>query len=130
MHVALKTPEILSIICNCLLQNKVAGFSKLALTCRWFLEPALNALWSDLPGLAPLLKCLPDDAWKETMNRRSKTLVRRCSTQAMFKLFLLIVLQSLLRLLEPRDWERILHHAPRVRSLCARGSAIDVRHLH
>ncbi|KAG1837625.1 hypothetical protein DFJ58DRAFT_620385, partial [Suillus subalutaceus] len=37
----------------------------LALTCKSFTEPALKLLWQDLPGLAPLIKCLPRSLWKQ-----------------------------------------------------------------
>ncbi|KAG1776409.1 hypothetical protein EV702DRAFT_938463, partial [Suillus placidus] len=36
----------------------------LALTCKLFTGPALDLLWQDLRGLAPLIKCLPQSLWK------------------------------------------------------------------
>ncbi|KAG1745160.1 hypothetical protein EDB19DRAFT_1692699 [Suillus lakei] len=36
----------------------------LALTCKSFTGPALDLLWQDLHGLAPLIRCLPQSLWK------------------------------------------------------------------
>ncbi|KAG1823632.1 uncharacterized protein BJ212DRAFT_1325680 [Suillus subaureus] len=38
----------------------------LALTCKLFTGPALDLLWQDLRGLAPLIRCLPQSLWKVT----------------------------------------------------------------
>ncbi|KAG0702004.1 hypothetical protein DFH29DRAFT_851950 [Suillus ampliporus] len=37
----------------------------LALTCKSFTGPALDLLWEELCGLAPLIRCLPQSLWKE-----------------------------------------------------------------
>ncbi|OAX31743.1 hypothetical protein K503DRAFT_750464 [Rhizopogon vinicolor AM-OR11-026] len=36
----------------------------LALTCKSFTRPALDALWKELDGLGPLVRCLPQSLWK------------------------------------------------------------------
>ncbi|KAG2156604.1 uncharacterized protein EDB93DRAFT_1221751 [Suillus bovinus] len=36
----------------------------LALTCKLFTGLALDFLWQDLSGIAPLIKCLPSNLWK------------------------------------------------------------------
>ena len=36
----------------------------MALTCRTFHGPANEVLWEELPGLRPLLKLLPEDAYR------------------------------------------------------------------
>ncbi|KAG2030419.1 hypothetical protein BDR03DRAFT_188619 [Suillus americanus] len=38
----------------------------LALTCKSFTGLALDLLWQDLRGLAPLIRCLPQSLWKVT----------------------------------------------------------------
>jgi hypothetical protein len=50
----------------------------LACCCRTFEDPVLNVLWETQDQLTPLLKCLPQDAWKEgdyTSTFVSKTVV-------------------------------------------------------
>lgn len=59
-----------------------------------FYEPALDMLWSNLNTMAPLVMCLPRDAWRI----KNKVL---CLTRA----------------LEHKDWLRYLFHARRVKSI-------------
>lgn len=40
---------------------------QLAVTCRAFSEPALNALWRTQKSLLPLIETLPEDAWDTTV---------------------------------------------------------------
>lgn len=35
-----------------------------ALACRAFYEPAMDVVWRDLPGMGPLIKCLPAKFWQ------------------------------------------------------------------
>ncbi|KAG0695377.1 hypothetical protein DFH29DRAFT_272260 [Suillus ampliporus] len=37
----------------------------LALTCKSFTGPALDLLWRELYGFAPLIRCLPQSLWKQ-----------------------------------------------------------------
>lgn len=55
MHACLHISEIVQNIAY----NADGGLVSLALTCRAFYEPAMNAVWRDLPGLRPLLLCFP-----------------------------------------------------------------------
>ncbi|KAG0708917.1 hypothetical protein DFH29DRAFT_348295 [Suillus ampliporus] len=41
----------------------------LALTCKSFTGLALDLLWQDLCGLAPLIKCLPQSLWKDVKGK-------------------------------------------------------------
>ena len=40
-----------------------SSLTRLARTCKAFQDPALDILWHSQDSLAPLLKCLPRDAW-------------------------------------------------------------------
>jgi hypothetical protein len=68
MHRSLQIPEIIRNIFS-LSDDDHEGRKALAqccLTCRFFYEPAADALWYHLPDLAPLLKCLPEEFVFET----------------------------------------------------------------
>ncbi|KAJ3528258.1 hypothetical protein NMY22_g9488 [Coprinellus aureogranulatus] len=58
MATSLAIPEILRLVCDG--ADKGTSLS-LALTCRAFLEPALDRLWNELASLQPLICCLPED---------------------------------------------------------------------
>lgn len=60
MHACLYLEEILQEIFN---QADYRSLVILARTCRFFYEPALNAIYSDLQGIEPLIRCLPQDLW-------------------------------------------------------------------
>ncbi|KAG9309649.1 hypothetical protein JVU11DRAFT_10313 [Chiua virens] len=68
--------------------------ARLARTCRYFLEPALNVLYYEIHDLLWLIKCMPDDLW--VVNGKQLTFTRP-------------MLQS--------DWNIFLRYARRVRSL-------------
>ena len=40
----------------------------MARTCKTLYEPAMDALWSLLVSLDPLIKCLPQDTWEMSDN--------------------------------------------------------------
>lgn len=82
MHKCLRIPEILSMIIACVYAEEApvdldnvdemtldpwhpSSTAALARTCRTFLEPALDKLWSLQYNLVNLVKCMPDDAWKQ-----------------------------------------------------------------
>ncbi|GJF00133.1 hypothetical protein PsYK624_164120 [Phanerochaete sordida] len=69
----------------------------LSLVCRTFLEPVNDELWADLPGLSPLVKCLPDGLIGPSQRDEN------CLT---------IVRPPLLS-----EWHRFEHHARRVREI-------------
>jgi hypothetical protein len=56
--------KILRNICDHLRDDRASLFA-LACSCRAFLNPTLDVLWSVQASLAPLVKCLPADAWEE-----------------------------------------------------------------
>ncbi|KAG0693303.1 hypothetical protein DFH29DRAFT_964674 [Suillus ampliporus] len=60
MHRALHIPEILHLISG---HTDGASLPALALTCRAFQGPALDALWRHLPSIEPFIRCLPKDLW-------------------------------------------------------------------
>lgn len=78
MHHCLTVTEILySIIelshCNddSLFRDTRSVFG-LVLTCKSFLEPALDVLWKEQSDLSDLLRCLPADSWKEARDDDSR----------------------------------------------------------
>ena len=53
----------------------------LARTCKAFYEPIMDDLWSILNDVSPLIKCMPESAWKVSkmplgLGRQSPALVR------------------------------------------------------
>ncbi|KAJ3528261.1 hypothetical protein NMY22_g9487 [Coprinellus aureogranulatus] len=59
MPICLYIPEVLLSICDKLDQKSCLS---VALSCRGFLEPALDKLWQDITSFEPLFSCLPSDA--------------------------------------------------------------------
>lgn len=60
--------EIFNSICSQFDTEEDYGRSPLAAlarTCRSFHKTALDHLWSDINDIAPLVKCMPSDLWKE-----------------------------------------------------------------
>ncbi|KAH7890606.1 hypothetical protein F5I97DRAFT_1836847 [Phlebopus sp. FC_14] len=83
---------------------------RLARTCRYFLEPALNVLYYEISDLLWLIKCMPDDLWEVNGKELS------------FK-----------RLMTESDWEIFLRYARRVRHLefdrrCLNTTHVSVYH--
>jgi hypothetical protein len=78
MHVCLSIPEILALICDQFAPSDLddrAALAVLARTSRIFCEPALNALWSRLWTIVPLLRCMPSDVWEEREGTWERMLV-------------------------------------------------------
>jgi F-box-like len=72
MHPCLQIPEIIRAIFSWLSQDDGGTLAALSLTCRNFYEPASDRLWSDLPSVVPLVRCLPDDLLEvETLQKKS-----------------------------------------------------------
>ncbi|KAH7924234.1 hypothetical protein BV22DRAFT_524876 [Leucogyrophana mollusca] len=67
----------------------------LARTCRVFKDPALDALWSHLKSLEPLMRCLPEDLWIK--DEAQSTIL------------------NYLRPMLPSDWAKFHNYAQRVR---------------
>jgi hypothetical protein len=85
MHVCLSIPEILAVICTEVVPDvdldsrenqDLASLAALAGTSHVFSESALNALWSGLADIVPLLRCMPSDLWEERKVAGRKELVR------------------------------------------------------
>ena len=57
-HPCLAISEVLRVVCSSLRPEDLLS---VALTCRGFLEPALDELWYEIPAFKPLLACLPPD---------------------------------------------------------------------
>lgn len=72
LHPCLQVPELVDMIFRWLGEDPVYApmtLNSLARTCHWFLEPALDVLWSNLPSIGPLICVLPEDAWSKEKNR-------------------------------------------------------------
>ncbi|GJE98796.1 hypothetical protein PsYK624_150330 [Phanerochaete sordida] len=91
MHACLHISEIVQNI----VEHADGGLVSLALACRAFYEPAMNVIWSDLPGLRPLLQCFPRAVTGATLFWNSQ----------------------MKRYPVPAERRRFEHHAPRVRRL-------------
>lgn len=68
VHRCLLIPEIFDQICVQLDQTlsnrkKKSSLAALAQTCRLFRETPLDLLWSKLPDLVLLIRCMPSDLW-------------------------------------------------------------------
>ena len=74
---ALQIPELLDIIfrllCNPDESSGLGNLVALARTARCFEETALNVLWENQLTIVPLLRCFPEDIWKETMDEEGFT---------------------------------------------------------
>ena len=66
MHSCLRVDEILRLLASELVESgaEVTAVS-LACCCRSLEDPALDALWKTQDRLTPLLKCLPQEVWRE-----------------------------------------------------------------
>ncbi|KAF9467213.1 hypothetical protein BDZ94DRAFT_1249858 [Collybia nuda] len=119
MHPCLNISEVLSNIFKYVLEDVPSGevpeitrwpeagsmtLAALARTCKAFSEPALNVLWYRQPSLAPLLNCLPVDCYQVTEIVRGD------------RMFINTVM-TITRDLTPSDFERVRHHAKRIRSI-------------
>ncbi|KAG5353283.1 hypothetical protein C0989_008791 [Termitomyces sp. Mn162] len=96
-----------------------------ALTCQSFKEPALNTLWRVIPGLDPVVRCLPHDAVRTIEEKNDTPVGWRNFKGLRFD-----------RNLQPKDYTRIRENAARVRVVCrprfgdARSYALDKLFLH
>ncbi|EIW81825.1 hypothetical protein CONPUDRAFT_164585 [Coniophora puteana RWD-64-598 SS2] len=113
MHRALLIVEVIEHVFDCLGEDfdilsggaNSGTLSSLARTCQIFKEPALDALWENLAGIEPLIRCLPKDVWR---------------TSSIGELGLgpgLDTIVKLNRSLTAQDWAVIRKYTPRVRRL-------------
>ncbi|KAJ6454257.1 hypothetical protein C8R47DRAFT_1083175 [Mycena vitilis] len=109
MHRALEIPEIFGDICwhlegHVLSAPRRKAFAALARCCKAFHDPAANVLWRRQGTLNHLLKCLPSHLWEETPPDNSTA--RRSRGEL-----------RLLGVPLPKEWERCLIYARRIRDL-------------
>ncbi|KAJ7165690.1 hypothetical protein C8R43DRAFT_1104268 [Mycena crocata] len=103
MHRSLRIRDIIELICDSLDDDTPAKtasrFAALARTCKVFQDPALNHLWRHQNTLAHILQCLPPHLWEIMVEEPGRTIVHITGT------------------IKPKDWDRPLEYARRVRSL-------------
>ncbi|KAG5652647.1 hypothetical protein H0H81_004203 [Sphagnurus paluster] len=100
MQHCLSLPEIASIICGHLEdEGSFKGLSALAQTSRTFSEPAQDAIWREISSLKPLIRCMPEDLWRENDD----------------ELDFDDAIQAFQRSILPTDWPRFERNAKRVR---------------
>jgi hypothetical protein len=75
---ALQCPELLRLICKQIGTDDKRTLSWLYLTCRSFMEPALDELWYKLDNLDPLVRCMDNDLVERVKKDRVVTLVSNC----------------------------------------------------
>ncbi|KAI0769958.1 hypothetical protein C8Q74DRAFT_1272379 [Fomes fomentarius] len=106
MHRALLIHEIVGYICQFSYKPELASLAGCSKT---FHQPAIQALWSDIPNLAPLIRCFPQDAWvveeNTVVSKHNFGFVISLSQRPMSRG------QKLVRPLAPEDWERFLHYS-------------------
>lgn len=62
MHRCLQIQEILRIIADHVYWK--SDLISMACVCRGFYEPAMDAAWYAMPGMGPLIMCLPSHCWR------------------------------------------------------------------
>ncbi|KAJ7165695.1 hypothetical protein C8R43DRAFT_1165272 [Mycena crocata] len=122
MHRALRILEIIELIC--LDVRRRPTYASLARTCRDFQDPALNLLWRDQDTLTHLLQCLPSALWEtiveESATHRGRFIQTFASRLILFASVTARILTSSQKItgkVQPKDWDRPLEYARRIRSL-------------
>ncbi|KAI0712352.1 hypothetical protein C8Q76DRAFT_797213 [Earliella scabrosa] len=103
-HHIFSIQDIVSYICTFATNATLAS---LASSCTYIHEPAIRQLWRTLGGVSPLVRCLPEDAWR--VEGDELQIVRSPS---------------------PADWERFLHYSRHVRHLGAYVGTTDPQAIH
>ncbi|CCL99185.1 uncharacterized protein FIBRA_01200 [Fibroporia radiculosa] len=107
MHRALLIAELVNMIMGNLCDDDndiyYADIGALAQTCWAFSGPALDILWHTQPGIANLVKYMPDDLWEESGVTYQNVLPEKSLT---FR-----------RAILPGDWTRFHVYARRIRRL-------------
>ena len=111
MHPCLNVDEILRLLaCELVASKARATAVALASCCRSFEDPVLDALWETQDQLIPLLKCFPQDAWREEDGN--------FVSQPMPLIFCArnhLIWKSLKRIPTKREWADFHKHARRMR---------------
>ncbi|KAI0724687.1 hypothetical protein C8Q72DRAFT_653682 [Fomitopsis betulina] len=100
MHKALAIPELVDLIMRQVWAEYNSRRCVLAagLTCRTFLEPAMDYIWSEQCGIGHLVECLPEDLWMVSAHN-------------------VLDVRTPGRPVTQHDWYRFDHYARRVRTL-------------
>ena len=82
MHKSLLIPEIISGVCSELYSaydSYPGTLAAFAVTCQAISEPALDVLWHTHGSIIPLLRCMSDDLWNDSVefNRNNHLVCRR-----------------------------------------------------
>jgi hypothetical protein len=82
MHKSLLISEIISGVCSELYSaygSYPGTLAAFAVTCQAISEPALDVLWHTHESIIPLLRCMSDDLWNDSVEfNRNNHLVCRC----------------------------------------------------
>jgi hypothetical protein len=103
MDECLSIPEILPLLCDGL---EAKDLLSTALSCRAYLEPALDKLWYHVKSFKPLIACLPEDLVELRTESVSETLLQATSTTVV-KTFLCLYLSL------ERSWSLTCFFFPR-----------------
>ena len=71
----LQCPELCRLVCEEIGSDDKCTLFRLSLSCRRFMEPALDVLWYKLDNLAPLMRCMPRDLYQDTREGKVVALV-------------------------------------------------------
>ena len=113
MHPCLNVDEILRLLaCELVVSGAKVAIVALACCCKSFEDPVLDALWETQDQLTPLLRCLPQEVWKEDGGSFVSQLIA----------FVLSVLNCLIRKSFKRiptkaEWTHFRKHTRRMRNL-------------
>jgi hypothetical protein len=82
MRGPLQCPELLRLICKQIGTDDKRALTRLCLTCKSFMGPALDEMWYKLDSLDPLVRCMDSDLYEQKMEwikeHRVVTLVSNC----------------------------------------------------
>lgn len=88
----------------------------LALTCRMFLEPSLDSLWSTQTSLSPLLSCFPPEVCSSGSETGYANPTFVC-IPAPISILTQHLSQSFQRAPARQNWEKVLFYSRRIRYL-------------
>ena len=113
MHPCLSVDEILRLIAYALVASGTeATVAALACCCKTFEGPMLDALWEKQHRLTPLLKCFPEDVWKE----EDGSFVSQVMAFIFF-IFKRLIRKTFERIPTKAEWADFRRYARRIQSL-------------